>query len=100
MGKIQYNISIIDKNIRDLFNHCRIGENDYLNILLKNIKKQNYEEINSFFEEKILRVNHVSDLILATTFIKENKYLKTEPSPYIRINNLKPYSLIFELNQT
>ena len=100
MGKIQYNISIIDKNIRDLFNHCRIGENDYLNILFKNIEKQNYEEINSFFEEKILRVNHVSDLILATTFIKENKYLKTEPSPYIRINNLKPLSLILELNQT
>ena len=37
---------------------------------------------------------------MTTTFIKENKYLKTEPSPYIRINNLKPLSLILELNQT
>ena len=41
MGRIQYNISIIDKNIRDLFNHCKIGENDYLKILFKKVEKQN-----------------------------------------------------------
>ena len=98
--KIMYNVSVIVQNIRVLLKNYKTSRIEYLTSIFKKIGEKNYEEINSFFRDHILRVDNVKGSVLASVFLKENQYFKTEPAPYIKTKNRKPYSLILDLDET
>ena len=96
--KIQYNITNIDKNIQSLFKASKYGENDYLYNMIKNIEKLTYKGIKTFYRDIILRVDIEKISIFGSIYLKNNQNLKAEPFPYIRVKNIKPFSLILDLN--
>ena len=98
--KIMYNLSVIVQNIRVLLKNYKTRRIEYLTSIFKKIGEKTYEEINSFFRDNILRVDNVKGSVLASVFLKENQYFKTEPAPYIKTKNRKPYSLILDLDET
>ena len=98
--KIMYNVSVIVQNIRVLLKNYKTSRIEYLTSIFKKIGEKSYEEINSFFRDNILRVDNVKGSVLASVFLKENQYFKTEPAPYIKTKNRKPYSLILDLDET
>ena len=98
--KIMYNVSIIVQNIRVLLKNYKTQRIEFLTNIFKKIGEKTYEEINSFFRDNILRVDNVKGSVLASVFLKENQYFKTEPAPYIKTKNRKPYSLILDLDET
>ena len=98
--KIMYNLSIIIQNIRVLLKNYKTRRIECLTSIFKKIGEKTYEEINSFFRDNILRVENVKGSVLASVFLKENQYFKTEPAPYIKTKNRKPYSLILDLDET
>ena len=98
--KIMYNVSVIVQNIRVLLKNYKTSRIEYLTSIFKKIGEKSYEEINSFFRDHILRVDNVKGSVLASVFLKENQYFKTEPAPYIKTKNRKPYSLILDLDET
>ena len=98
--KIMYNLSIVVQNIRVLLKNYKTRRSEYLTSIFKKIGEKSYEEINSFFRDNILRVDNVKGSVLASVFLKENQYFKTEPAPYIKTKNRKPYSLILDLDET
>ena len=98
--KIVYNVSVIVQNIRVLLKNYKTRRIEYLTNIFKKIGEKSYEEINSFFRDNILRVDNVKGSVLASVFLKENQYFKTEPAPYIKTKNRKPYSLILDLDET
>ena len=98
--KIMYNLSVIVQNIRVLLKNYKTRRIEYLTSIFKKIGEKTYEEINSFFRDNILRVDNVKGSVLASVFLKENQYFKTEPAPYIKTKNRKPYSSILDLDET
>ena len=98
--KIMYNLSIIIQNIRVLLKNYKTQRIEFLTSIFKKIGEKSYEEINSFFRDNILRVDNLRGSVLASVFLKENQYFKTEPAPYIKTKNRKPYSLILDLDET
>ena len=98
--KIVYNVSVIVQNIRVLLKNYKTKRIEYLTSIFKKIGEKSYEEINSFFRDNILRVDNVKGSVLASVFLKENQYFKTETAPYIKTKNRKPYSLILDLDET
>ena len=98
--KIMYNVSIIVQNIRLLLKNYKTQRIEHLTNIFKKISEKSYEDINSFFRDNILRVDNVKGSVLASVFLKENQYFKTEPAPYIKTKNRKPYSLILDLDET
>ena len=52
------------------------------------------------FKKNILRINKVKGSPFASIFLEDNKYFQTMPSPYIKIKNVKPFSLILDSDET
>ena len=98
--KIVYNTNVIVQNIRVLLKNYKTSRIEYLTSIFKKINEKSYEEINTFFRDNILRVDNLSGSVLASVFLKENEYFQTEPAPYIKTKNRKPYSLILDLDET
>ena len=98
--KITYNVSVIVQNIRVLLKNYKTKRIEYLTSIFKKVNEKTYEEINSYFIDKILRVDNVNGSVLASVFLKENKNFQTEPAPYIKTKNRKKYSLILDLDET
>ena len=98
--KIVYNTNIIVQNIRVLLKNYKTKRTEYLTSIFKKINEKSYEEINTYFRDNILRVDNLSGSVLASVFLKENEYFQTEPAPYIKTKNRKPYSLILDLDET
>ena len=100
VDKIVYNTTVIIQNIRVLLKNYKTKRIEYLTSIFKKINEKTYEEINIFFRDNILRVDNISGSVLASVFLKDNEYFQTEPAPYIKTKNRKPYSLILDLDET
>ena len=98
--KITYNTGIIIQNIRVLLKNYKSSKIDQLTTIFKKLNEKSYEDINVFFRECILRVDNMNGSVLASIFLKENNNFKTEPAPYLKTINRKPYSLILDLDET
>ena len=98
--KITYNTGIIIQNIRVLLKNYKSSKIDQLTTIFKKLNEKTYEDINVFFRECILRVDNMNGSVLASIFLKENNNFKTEPAPYLKTINRKPYSLILDLDET
>ena len=98
--KIIYNTGIIIQNIRFLLKNYKSSKIEHLTSIFKKLNEKTYEDINIFFRENILRVENMNCSVLASIFLKENNNFKTEPAPYLKTINRKPYSLILDLDET
>ena len=98
--KIIYNTSAIVQNIRILLKNYKTKNIIYLFDIFKTISAKTYEEIDNYFRDYIFRVDNFNGSVLASVFLKENENFKTEPAPYIRTKNKKPFSLILDLDET
>jgi Dullard-like phosphatase family protein len=98
--KITYNTGIIIQNIRVLLKNYDSPKIKNLTSIFKKLNEKTYEDINAFFRECILRVDNMNGSVLASIFLKENNNFKTEPAPYLKTINRKPYSLILDLDET
>ena len=98
--KIKYNVGIITQNIRVLLKNYKTSRIEHLTSIFKKINEKTYEEINTFFRDNILRIDNVKGSVLASVFLKDNEYFQTEPAPYIKTKNRKPFSLILDLDET
>ena len=100
VDKISNNTRIILQNLSFLLNSYKTDNNIYIINFLQNLPTKNYEDIDILFREKIFRVENINGSILASIFLKEHNTFKTEPAPYLKTINRKPYSLILDLDET
>ena len=100
--KINFNTGIIIQNVRVLLKNYKTPKVEYLTSLFKKINEKSYEEINTFYQQFILRVVNFSGSILASVIFKQNPNFNfnSETSPYIHSINKKKYTLILDLGET
>ena len=87
--------SIIESNILN-----NISNKKYNSELFRKINNINFEEINKFFLENILKEDFLGCSVLASTYIKEKQNFTPALVPYIRLENKKKYSLVIDLDET
>ena len=98
--KISFNINLIIKSLKNILLNYPTEYSDILISLLKKIDTKTYEEINDFFREYILRVDNFEGSIIASSYLKKNKFFKPFPAPYLVSRPSKPYTLILDLDET
>ena len=98
--RISYNTNIIVQNLRFLLKNFQSTKNNILTSMFKKIREKTYEEINTFFREKILRITNINGSILGSVFLLQNNNFRTLPSPYVRTKNNKEFSLVLDLDET
>ena len=62
------------------------------------INNMNYDELNNFYREKILRVDNPNASVLGSFILKENFF--TVNPPYLTSRNLKKFTLVLDLDET
>ena len=87
--------SIIESNILN-----NILNKKYNSELFRKINNINFEEINKFFLENILKEDFLGCSVLASTYIKEKQNFTPALVPYLRVENKKNYSLVIDLDET
>ena len=99
---MNYNVGIITENIRALLKYFKTKRNEYLISIFKKINEKANEEIDLLLKDNILRIEKDKDegTALTSAFFKDNKYLQTVSTPYIKVKNTKPFSLILDLDET
>ena len=97
---INNNSGLIIQNISCLLTTFKTENSIFIFNFLQNLHTKNYDDIDKFFRERILRVENINGSVLASIFLKENRLFKTEPAPYLKTINRKPYSLILDLDET
>ena len=98
--KISFNLNLIIKILKNILLNYPTEYSDILISLLKKIDTKTYEEINDFFREYILRVDNFEGSIIASSYLKKNKFFKPLPAPYLISPPSKPYTLILDLDET
>ena len=72
----------------------------YNSEIFSKIKDCNFQDINDFFLDHVLKQKFLGCSILARTFLKENPRIIRLDPPYIRVQNKKKYSLVLDLDET
>ena len=98
--KISFNINVIIKSLKNILLNFQTEYSDIILSLLKTIETKTYEEINDFFKQYILHVENFEGSIMASSYLKKNKYFKPLPAPYLVSPPTKPYTLILDLDET
>ena len=68
--------------------------------LMKKITQKNYEDINDFFREYILKVENLESSIVASILLRTEPNFISHRPPYLQTPRAKPYTLILDLNET
>ena len=100
INKIINNIKKIIQQLNNILLNYETESSYILKKYLSKIESKSYEEINDFFRINILRENNFEGSIVASSFLKKNKYFKPFPAPYITEPSTKPYTLILDLDET
>ena len=98
--KINYNINLIIKTLKNILLNFPTQNSDILITLLKKIDTKTYEEINDFFREFIIRFDNFEGSIIASSYLKKNKNFKPLPAPYLISPPSKNYTLVLDLDET
>ena len=98
--KIIYNTNIITKNLKIILEHFKSNSNESLLMLFKKITKKNYEDINYYYRNFLLREENINGSFLASLYLKDNPNFHTVPQPYIIKRNNKKYTLVLDLEET
>ena len=102
--KIKFNTFSISSDINIILKQYPMnnGANNNNTIELINVYKKinnmNYDELNNFYREKILRVDNPNASVLGSFILKENFF--TVNPPYLTSRNLKKFTLVLDLDET
>jgi Dullard-like phosphatase family protein len=96
--KIIYNTDKISKKIRNILLNYKTEFSPSIMTLMTKINQKNYEEINDFFREYILRMENIKKPLNNSQFGKSQTF-KPRP-PYILSPREKPYTLVLGLDET
>ena len=97
---INLNTNLLIKKLKNILQKYPTEYSDIYTSLLNNLDPLTYEEINNFFRKYILRVDNFEGSIIASSYLKKNKYFKSLPAPYITYPSPKPYTLVLDLDET
>ena len=99
--KIKYNTNSISNDIRIILKNYQFNpKTEKILSLYRLINEKNYDEINKFFRENIIRVENPNASVLASYVLKENSNFYTVAPPYLKTKNLKKYTLVLDLDET
>ncbi len=99
--KIKYNTNSISNDIRIIIkNYQKNKKLENIISLYKRINEKNYDEINQFFRENIIRVENPNASVLASYVLRENSNFFSVAPPYLKTKNLKNYTLVLDLDET
>ena len=99
--KIKYNTNSISNDLRIILkNYENNSKTESLVLLYKTINEKNYDDINKFFRENIIRVENPNASVLASYVLRENSNFYTVAPPYLKTQNLKNYTLVLDLDET
>ena len=97
------NINLIIKKVTSILDSIKnnnILKEKYNSEIFSKIKITNFEEINQFFFENVLKEDFLGCSITAFTYIKERQHFRPLIVPYLLTKNKKKYSLILDLDET
>ena len=97
---INSNTNLLIKKLKNILQKYPTEYSDIYTSLLNNLDPLTYEEINNFFRKYILRVDNFEGSIIASSYLKKNKYFKSLPAPYITYPCPRPYTLVLDLDET
>ena len=97
--KINVNIDKIIKKIRNILFNYKTECSPLIMSLLKKITQKDYEEINDFFREYIMRNESVHNSNTISQFRRKPEFIPIQ-SPYIISQRKKPYTLVLGLDET
>ena len=98
--KIDFNNDKINKKLFNVLFNYKTDFSPLIMSLMKKIAQKNYEEINDFFREYILKVENTQSSIVASILLNTNPNFTSRRPPYLHIQRSKPYTLILDLNET
>ena len=98
--KIDNNNDKINKKLLNILFNYKTEYSPLILSLMKKITQKNYEEINDFFREYILKVENMESSIVASVFLSTNPDFTPCRPPYLHSQRSKPYTLILDLNET
>ena len=105
------NYSYVEKinlNTNSIINYIRIILRNYPNNpkradlmnLYKNIETISYQEINDIFQDKFMIVENPNSSVLASVVLRQNGQFHSIEPPYLKSKNIKPYTLVLDLDET
>ena len=100
INKINYKTNMLREKIKNILLNYSTEFSHLLNNFFISLESKTYEEINDFFRLNILRVNNFEGSIMASSYLKKNKYFEPIPAPYIKEPSNKPYTLVLDLDET
>ena len=100
INKINNKINMLRQKIKNILMNYSTEFSHLLNNFFISLESKTYEEINDFFRLNILRVNNFEGSIMASSYLKKNKYFEPIPAPYITEPSNKPYTLVLDLDET
>jgi len=100
INKITNKTNLLRQNINNILLTYSTEFSHLLNNFFMSLESKSYEEINDFFRLNILRVNNFEGSIMASSYLKKNKYFEPIPAPYIKEPCNKPYTLVLDLDET
>ena len=77
-----------------------LSNNKYNSEIFTRINSLDFETINQYFLDNILKEDFLGCSVLASTYIKEKKNFTPVLAPYINVENRKKYTLIVDLDET
>ena len=100
IGKINFNTNCLIKKIKNIIYNNHYENKNILIDFIKNLNQKTYGEINEFFKEYFYKIDNFESSILG--FIHANNFDNSEKvaPPYIKMPNLKKYTLVLDLNET
>ena len=100
--KLDYNVNFIIRNIHTIINNMKNSKNfQNFSELFKKLININFEEINNFYREKILRINIINSSFLCSKIFNKNyNFIDKIIPPYINSEFRKKYSLVISLDDT
>ena len=98
--KIGINTDKINKKLFNILLNYQTEYSPLIMSLMKKITQKNYEEINDFFREYILKVDNLESSIVASILLNTNPNFTSRRPPYLHSPRAKSYTLILDLNET
>jgi Dullard-like phosphatase family protein len=100
INKINNKTNMLRQKIKNILMNYSTEFSHLLSNFFISLESKTYEEINDFFRLNILRVNNFEGSIMASSYLKKNKYFEPIPAPYITEPSNKPYTLVLDLDET
>ena len=99
-GRISINSDKINNKLLNILLKYKTECSPLIMSLMKKITQKNFEEINDFYREYILKSDNFESSIVASFLLNKTTNFISRRPPYLQNTRIKPYTLILDLNET